>query len=353
MTPRENLISCYRRQGCETAPVTFGLCPSLRAEFQRRYGEVKPEDHFGFSSRLVLFSHPTHRVVPDWQRWYAEPLRPGTRFSYWGIAHEPGSDAAMHMTRMRHPLIQVETVAELQAYPWPDFSRVDLPNLRAQVAAIHAQGCAAHGGMEMTIWEVSWYLRSMERMMQDMVDDDSKATWLFDRTTEIACQRAQAFALADCDVIGLGDDVGTQRGLMMSPAMYRRWLKPRLAAVIQAARAVKPEILIQYHSCGQVTPLISDLIEAGIDVLNPVQPECMEFSEIFAKYGDRLSFNGTIGTQTTMPFASPDQVRDLVHRNLRLAGRRGGLVACPTHLLEPEVPWENIEAYVEACRTAW
>ena len=101
-----------------------------------------------------------------------------------------------------------------------------------------------------------------------------------------------------------------------------------------------------------MTPFIEDLIDAGIDVLNPVQPECMDFKEIHDAYGDRLSFWGTLGTQTTLPFGTPEEVRELVLRNLKIAGPKGGLLCTPTHLVEPEVPWENMEAYVEACRFA-
>jgi uroporphyrinogen decarboxylase len=76
----------------------------------------------------------------------------------------------------------------------------------------------------------------------------------------------------------------------------------------------------------------------------------MNFAEVHAKYGDRLSFNGTLGTQRLMPFGTPEEVQKEVRRNLEIAGERGGLFCCPTHMLEPEVPWENIEAYVAACR---
>jgi uroporphyrinogen decarboxylase len=132
--------------------------------------------------------------------------------------------------------------------------------------------------------------------------------------------------------------------------MYRTWLKPRLTRVIAAAKAAKPDILISYHSCGYVLPFIDDLIDAGVDILNPVQPECMAFAELQAQYGERLSFNGTIGTQQLMPYGTPQQVRDEVRRNLELAGEKGGLFCCPTHMLEPEVPWANVEAYVEAVK---
>jgi uroporphyrinogen decarboxylase len=96
--------------------------------------------------------------------------------------------------------------------------------------------------------------------------------------------------------------------------------------------------------------MIPHLIDAGIDVLNPVQPECMRFEEIHEKFGNTISFSGTIGTQTTMPFGTTKDVKHEVWKNLDIAGEKGGLFVCPTHLLEPEVPIENIIAYIEACR---
>ena len=120
--------------------------------------------------------------------------------------------------------------------------------------------------------------------------------------------------------------------------------------MIDAAREVKPDLIVFYHSCGYVEPMIPYLIEAGIDVLNPIQPECMDFGEIYQKYGDRLSFHGTIGTQSIMPFGTPEEVKAQVKKNLDIAGKKGGLFVAPTHMIEPEVPWENILAYVEACR---
>jgi uroporphyrinogen decarboxylase len=141
-----------------------------------------------------------------------------------------------------------------------------------------------------------------------------------------------------------------QHACLMSRDLYAEWLKPRLRQVIDAARSVKPDVIIQYHTCGYVMELIPELIEAGIDVLNPVQPECMDVEQVFREFGDALSFNGSLGTQILMPFGTEQDVRDTVKRNLDFFGEKGGLFCCPTHMLEPEAPWENIEAYAEACR---
>jgi uroporphyrinogen decarboxylase len=134
---------------------------------------------------------------------------------------------------------------------------------------------------------------------------------------------------------------------MMSVELWREWIKPRWKKVIDAARKQKPDILVYYHSCGYVLPFIDELIEIGVEILNPVQPESMDFNEVHDRFGDRLSFWGTIGTQTTLPFGTPDDVRKTVISRLDKCGKKGGIVIAPTHLVEPEVPWENLQAMID------
>ncbi|MCX7012086.1 MAG: hypothetical protein NTW86_05895 [Candidatus Sumerlaeota bacterium] len=360
MNPRENLLSLYRRQGYEAAPVHFHLCPALERAFHDRHlGQAPYDEVFQFPMRVIIdpgfpWVAETPGRVPsrDWDLglYYDPPVAKGARIDVWGVAHEPGSEAAHHMTCMRHPLERLDRLEDFQAYPWPDFERADWSFLPPEIARIHERGLAAQVWMECTIWEVAWYLRRMDRLMTDMALEEERAVFLLDRITDLACSRIRKYAEAGADIIAVGDDVGMQRSIMMSQTMYRTWLKPRLAKVIEAAKSARPDVIIQYHSCGFVTPLIPDLIEAGVDVLNPVQPECMDFSELHSSFGRQIAFNGSLGTQTTMPFGSPADVRKTVLRNLEIAGDQGGLFCCPTHMLEPEVPWENVEAYVNACR---
>ena len=184
----------------------------------------------------------------------------------------------------------------------------------------------------------------------DMVCDDENLLYHFDRITEIRCEMARQYCMAGIDVLHIGDDIATQLNMMFSMEVYRKWLKPRLKRVIDAAKEVNPNIIIDYHSDGNCEAAIEDLIEIGIDVLNPVQPECMNAAEIKKKYGSRLSFRGTIGTQTTMPFGSPQDVMKEVETMIETVGKNGGLILAPSHLLEPEVPFENIEAFISAVR---
>lgn len=358
MTARENLLSLYRRQGYEKAPVGLHFCPSLVKKFKALHPKEDSYLEFFEAPYRIIYDPgfawniDDTSIIPkrdiDWNTFYPEGFRNDVKFDLWGVAHESGGEAAQHMTQMHHPMKDYMSVDEIANYPWPDFKGIDFSYLTPQVEEIHEKGLAVFVWAECTIWETAWYLRSMDNLFMDMAFEDEKAIYLLDKITDFACYRAAKFAKAGVDVLGLGDDIGMQNAAMMSNEMYQQWLKPRLEKVIKAAKDVNPDILISYHSCGFVKPFINDLIEAGVDILNPVQPECMDFAEIHAEFGDRISFNGTIGTQQLMPFGTPEEVKAEVKRNLEIAGDKGGLLCCPTHMLEPEVPWANIEAYIEA-----
>lgn len=351
MTERENFFAIARRKDYERMPIQFNLCPYLQQTCGEKIRALQEETGFAFSPAVSARGLPVRET--DTRRFlgYYPDLKPGASIDVFGVAREPGSEAAMHMTHMRHPLEHMETLEEMQAYPFPEFA-ADAATRAAVLeenAALRASDKIVQGDMQCTIWETAWYMRGMENLMMDMMEESPLAEYLLDRVTEMAVARAEFFAQTGADALFLGDDIGMQRSIMMSVPLYCTWLKPRLKRVIDAARVFKPDILVLYHSCGYVEPFIPHLMEAGVDVLDPVQPECMDFAKIHAEYGDVLSFHGTLGTQSTMPFGSPQDVRDVVFRNLDIAGAKGGLFVCPTHMVEPEVPWENIRAYILAC----
>lgn len=201
--------------------------------------------------------------------------------------------------------------------------------------------------MQMTIFEIAWYLRGMGTFLVDLLPYPDLANYHLDRITAIPCEMAKHYAATGSDVLSLGDDVSTQQAMMMKIATWGEFLKLRLAKVIRAAKAVKPDILIFYHGDGNLQAIIPELIEIGVEILNPIQPECMDPVFIKKQYGERLSLWGTLGTQTTMPFGSPRQVRQVCERMIREVWHGGGLGLAPTHVLEPEVPWANIQAFVD------
>lgn len=353
-TPREILIKTLRRQGVEQVPVEFKLCPSQVEAFRARFGHEDYQTYFKqFHRDVIIELEPS--FIDGRALFENETLPDDVRIDAWGVGHSKGSEAAKHMTRMHHPLKGTgRTPDEIEAYPLPRIKDGEALRVACAVRSLHERSLAAVGSMEMTVWEASWYIRSMEDLMDDMMQDEPAAGRLLDRVTEVSCARARLFAASGCDVICLGDDIGMQQSIMMSVPLWQVWIKPRLMRVIQAARSVKPDVLIYYHSCGYVLPFLEELISAGVDILNPVQPECMAFEDVYARVGGRISFWGTIGTQKLLPFGTPKQVSAEVHRVLDICGPQGGLLVAPTHLVEPEVPWENLEALNTAAKNhAW
>jgi uroporphyrinogen decarboxylase len=150
-------------------------------------------------------------------------------------------------------------------------------------------------------------------------------------------------------MIHCGDDIANQQAMMFAPDLWRKMMLSRWRQVWQAVKAINSDCVIFYHSDGNIIAVVGDLIEAGVDILNPLQPESLDVDAVHRRYGKRLTFDGCIGTQSTMPFGSPQDVRQRVREVIDRYGRDGGLIVSPTHVLEPEVPLENIDALFEAC----
>jgi uroporphyrinogen decarboxylase len=312
--------------------------------FEEKTGATDPAEYFNFEVRSLNFLSPPER--PNFSR-YHQNLPPGTPIDDWGVARVPGS--LYHFERQHHPLAQAQTIKEIEDYPLPNYL---IPSCHAhfaeEVQQLHKRELAVMGELACTIFEVSWYIRGMENLLMDFISDPDLATVLLNRITELRCGQAELYARAGVDILRLGDDVSGQQDMLMSVPLWRTWLKPRLARVIESARRIKPDILIFYHSDGNCTDIVPELIEIGVDILNPVQPECMDSVELKKQFGDRLAFWGTIGTQTTMPFGTPEDVKAVVKERVATVGKGGGLLLAPTHILEPEVPWENVLAFFEA-----
>jgi uroporphyrinogen decarboxylase len=344
MTPRERVLTALAHEEPDQVPKTAGFTPHLYQVFREKTGATDPYEYFKIEIRGVGFKGP--KEIPDFSVYFDEPLPPNASVNEYGMANVPGG--FYHFTRRMYPIKSFTSIEQLERYPWPNF----MPSYRHEhleesVRRLHEREFFVYGGVG-HIFEIAWQMRSMERLFMDFIENQEFAEMLLDRITEDRAFMAQRYAEAGVDMLLIGDDVGMQDRLMMSPQMWRRWLKPRLARVIQAGKEVNPKVHIYYHSDGNIEDIIPDLIEVGVDVLNPVQPECMDPAKLKRLYGDRLSFWGTIGTQTTMPFGTPEEVKRVVHERVRTVGKGGGLVLAPTHVLEPDVPWENVIAFFEA-----
>ena len=348
MTPREKFFRAVRREGGGGIPFRLDLCPSLTDELERRYGTRSPEEAFDLPVRYVGL--PPTRLERDF-RPYFDVFPANAYTDEWGVGYAPGSVA--HFAKFLSPMKDFTAPQEVWDFPVPDvLADYRWEETEKRVRELHAAGYPAVFSA-IQVFEPAWYLRGLENLLADMLTDEEMAAACLDKMTGIQREVSARAARAGFDAILFGDDVATQRAMMMRLEDWRRWLRPTMETCIGAAKAVNPELIAIYHSDGVVYEIVEDLISIGVDVLNPVQPECVDPARLKREYGDRLSFWGCVGTQTVMPFGTAEDVRRTVRELAAGVGKGGGLVLAPTHILEPEVPWENVEAFVSECRKYW
>jgi uroporphyrinogen decarboxylase len=287
-----------------------------------------------------------------------------TEFSYgmdiytdeWGIKYRKvfGSYGISY-EGVGHPLDNA-TIKDLDVYSWPDpYDPARVNGLEERCRYLFEQtDFTLVGKFSTSIFEQAFMLRGFEKFLVDLVADPEFAIALLDKTTEIAigmltvgmqtCGRyIQILRLA-------GDDMGHQRGTILSPKIFRNIIKPHFAKLYNHARSMiqqyNPSAKVMAHTDGDVYTFIPDYIEMGLDVLNPVQPLVtnMDHAILKTEFGTKLSFHGGIDIQRLLPFGSPEEIRQKAIRTMKILGKGGGYILAPTHYVQPDVPPENLIA---------
>jgi uroporphyrinogen decarboxylase len=252
------------------------------------------------------------------------------------------------------PLSGVITVRDIVNYPWPDPTDPGYTRgLRDRTLALReSTDCAIVLKVPAPFVHATQFLRGFEDWFMDLAADPKLATALFEAMVEITA--AQATALLEevgdiVDIVAMGDDLGFQNGPMVSPDTYRRLLKPWHKKYFDTLKA-GTSAYIHFHCCGSINLLLDDLIDIGVDVINPVQVAAtgMDSAELASEFGDRVSFWGAIDTQHVLPNGTPEDVRTEVKRRIGDLAPGGGYVFSAVHNLQPDVPLENILAMYEA-----
>ena len=250
------------------------------------------------------------------------------------------------------PLAGARSLNDLARFPFPDVAAPYLAQgLAGQVEALHQRGVAAGGNLPHLggeLFEAAWRLRGLESFLLDLLERPDWAEYLLDRLADLARRNAETLARAGVDVLALDDDVGMPGTMFISPDTWRQFFKPRMAGIIEAARAIRPSLPVLYHSDGYFEPILGDLMEIGVNAINPLEPEYMDAERIRRRFGPRLALWGTVGCQTTFSFSTPEQIRAEVKLRIETLGR-SGLILCPAYDIdEPDIPWENTAAFLEA-----
>lgn len=304
------------------------------------------EKEFGiFAFPFIQLKEPAGYKPPDFSSYFSDMEIPkGAFINAFGLMEVPGS--MYHFTRYISPLRNVRTLAEIEDFYIDTYDSFTDGHMAEAVNSLHEQGLVAAASCGM-MYEDSWQMRGYEQFLEDMLLEPEHCENLLDRVCERNLRAAVSAANAGIDLLFSGDDVANQRTLMFSIENWRRFMKPRWEKVFKAVKKINPNIAIWYHSDGNIEDIIPELIEIGVDILNPVQPECLDPLMVKKKYGGQLVIDGAIGTQSVMPFGTPQQVRDEVRKMKECLGYDGAYIISPTHVLEPDVPPQNIIAFLE------
>jgi uroporphyrinogen decarboxylase len=233
-----------------------------------------------------------------------------------------------------------------------DLGLVLVPDPRAETRYAHfrpvIEGCTHRyivAKISRCLFERAWSLRGMENLLVDLKENPSFVHELFQIITDYSLGLIEALARFDIDAIRFSDDWGGQLGMIMSPDTWRTFVKPYLRQLY--ARAHECGFSVFIHSCGNVSSILDDLIEIGVDVFNPLQPETMDVEQTLDRYAGRLAFYGGLSIQRTLPFGTPEEVREEVRHRLSLGRRLGGYIVAPSHDMPPDIPQGNVEAMLE------
>ena len=371
MTPRQRVLAALDHKQPDRIPIELGttrasgihilayqhllenLHLSWTNESTVRFSQVAiPSESmlqsFGVDSRPIMLGEADHSTAAQlpgeiWQdEWGVQRIKPEGSH-YYDLCYSPLSSESL-------------TIADLNRYPWPN---PDDPGRMRGIAPRYeylAQktnyAILLHLGADLGLQ--TQYLRGFEQWFLDLGMRRELADALLDKVLDYQLQLAKNVLDAlpgDVDVIYLVDDFATQQGLMISPRTYRSYLKPRQKKLIEYLKS-RSQARILLHLCGSIVDILDDLVEIGVDGINPVQLTArgMDAEWLKSHYGDRLTFWGAVDGQELLPHSAPQEVAADVQRLVHILGEEGGYILGPCHNIQPDVPPENIVAMYMAAK---
>jgi len=363
MKPRERFQKAMNHEEPDRVPIDLWITGAAYENLKSHLGITAPEtQEWGIMSNWKISEEMLRKLHVDFRRVYMNPsssFEPkdhgdgtidsefGSRFAWFGP----------YLEVVHFPWAEFTEVEQVEQYDWldpDDSSRMDGVVERAK--HLHEQTDLAVVGMVGGPWGVfeicAHYMRGFDKFLVDLATRKDLAKAMMDKSMNLAIEMNRVLldeAGDYLDLVLVGDDLGHQHGLIMSPKMYRDLVKPRHKKIYSDIHKRAPHLKVLYHSCGAMEPMIDDLIEVGVDILNPLQPLArgMESALLKRKYGDRICFHGGVDLQDAMAATGTlDDVRKEVETRLSAFAPGGGYIFAPAHNLQPDsTPEKIVEMY--------
>ncbi len=345
MTPRERWHAVLNGKRPDRVPCDYWGTAEVTARLLRDLGCVDERQlwrRLGVD-KCIYLAAPHPRAAED--TWHTPSL-----FSIWQIQTKLmpyANGLGTYEEVVRSPLAGAECVADIESFAWPDPEEWDVESLR-RTCAEWPDYPILGGSFEP--FYLYCRLRGMEQALEDLVANPELVDAVLGRIFDVHAGviRRVLDSGAAIDFIYVAEDLGTQESLLMSPRLFRRHIKPWLEKMIRLAHSYGARAF--HHDDGAIRPVIPDLIEIGIDVLNPVQWRCrgMDREGLVRDFGEDLVFHGGVDNQQTLPFGTADDVRREVAENIRIFSASKGYVVAPCHNIQANTPTANIVALYRA-----
>ena len=331
-TPRERVWQAIRHAQPDRVPWQFGYTIPAREKLAAYFGSDDLDEVLG--NHLAKY----RARPPD----ALQEIRPGFWRDEFGVIWNRTVDKDIGVVEV-HPLKD----RSLAGYRFPD------PRDPRRYAGLPAFIAACghrfrYVSIAFSLFERAWSLRGMEELMIDMLEAPDFVDQLLDQIAGFQRAILERVLAHDIDGVMFGDDWGQQQGLLFGRRLWRRFIKPRIAELYGMVKRAGKAVLI--HCCGQVQELFPELIELGLDVFNPFQPDVMDPYQMKQQFGRELTFLGGVSVQSLLPFGTPQQVRDEVRRLMQRVGEGGGFIVAPSHDMPGDIPLENLLAFIETVR---
>ena len=352
MKHRDRVLTALSHETPDRCPMQVSFTPEFAARLSQEVdiGAGKLHNPHGGGNTYELERHLDEDMLltsVGWANWYyqeADSYIDEWDIGWCSVAYDTPYGSGRYTEFDHHPLAEDGAIENYQP---PDPTNPELYKEAEWVLQNFKDEYWIVGVTVTTIFECAWALRGYERMLTDFALNPDLAERILDLPYHYHLAAAKKLTQMGVDMIWIGDDVGAQHAMLISPKMWRRFLKPRMANFIAELKAINPQVKVAYHSDGCIYPIIPDLIEIGLDVLNPVQPASMDPVRLKREYGDRLCFWGSIDEQHTLPFGSAADVRAEVRSRIETLGKHGGLILGPTHHVQLDTPMENFWAMID------
>lgn len=350
MNSRERILAACERRPTDRPPTSLRCTPEVWAALRTHLGVATNTavlDALDVDLRWIYlpFIGPAERSTPTLG---------GEGTDFWGCRMRGAqNEYNTYFEFAEHPLAHAQTVADVDAYAWPSLDWWDyaaIPRIIAEQNQVDRRAIMFFAG---GAFETPWYLRGMEQFLVDLRLNPDIAAAICRHVEEYYRQRAMRVlevAGGQIDIIGSGGDVGGQLGMMLSPRAWREHIKPFTGRLISTFKQMGLKTF--YHSCGSLAPIIPDLIEVGLDVLDPIQVSAagMTPEALSAAFADRLSFHGAIDEVELLTHGSPEQVYRETTRVIDLLGRKHGYIVTASHAVQGDTPIANVLAMLAAAR---